>query len=215
VLNLQTGLVSSQFHVQFHNYFETVRPEKGNAPTFSQWQVLYGFKSTSAQQSSEGASKTPSTDTPNASRGDLGGTLFEPSVNQESLETSDKNSEPEMSLALRSSDDAPAIQPQHTIISIRGRKRKLTQRMQESIETGQIDRGITLQTFLTYYEAMHEDDLILQDEMLHPFAFVARQNKDTLYYDQAMSAPDADEFKKAIIKEVNAHIENKHWDLVP
>jgi hypothetical protein len=28
-----------------------------------------------------------------------------------------------------------------------------------------------------------------------------------------MKAPDRNQFKKAIVKEVNDHIENKHWEL--
>jgi hypothetical protein len=30
-----------------------------------------------------------------------------------------------------------------------------------------------------------------------------------------MKAPDRNQFKKAIVKEVNDPIENKHWELIP
>jgi hypothetical protein len=69
--------------------------------------------------------------------------------------------------------------------------------------------------FQTYYEAMHEDDYLLQDKLSDPVAFLTRTNRDTMYFDQAMREPDADEFVKAAVKEVNDHIENKHWELVP
>jgi hypothetical protein len=36
VLKLATGLFSPQFHVQFDDFFETVRPSAGNERTFSQ-----------------------------------------------------------------------------------------------------------------------------------------------------------------------------------
>ena len=44
VLKLDTGLVSPQFHVQFDDFFETVRPSAGNERTFSQWQYISGLK---------------------------------------------------------------------------------------------------------------------------------------------------------------------------
>jgi hypothetical protein len=61
VLKLDTGLVSPQFHVQYDDFFETVRPLAGNPPTFSQWQYISGLKSWQDKEKlppSEGA--TPS-----------------------------------------------------------------------------------------------------------------------------------------------------------
>ncbi len=37
---------------------------------------------------------------------------------------------------------------------------------------------------------------------------------DTMYMDQALKAPDKKEFLKAMQKEVEAHMEKKHWELV-
>ena len=37
ILSLTTGLVSPQFHLQYDDFFETVRPSAGNEPSFSQW----------------------------------------------------------------------------------------------------------------------------------------------------------------------------------
>jgi hypothetical protein len=80
--------------------------------------------------------------------------------------------------------------------------------MKESLEQENI-------AFQTYYEALHEEEYLLQDRMFNPVAFLASTNKDTMYFHQAMKEPDRDEFKKAIIKEVNDHIERKHWELIP
>jgi hypothetical protein len=44
VLSLETGLVSPQYHVQYDNFYETVRPSAGNERTFSQWQYIAGLK---------------------------------------------------------------------------------------------------------------------------------------------------------------------------
>jgi hypothetical protein len=64
-------------------------------------------------------------------------------------------------------------------------------------------------------QAMHKDDYLLHDEMMNPVAFMASSNQDTMYFHQAMKAPDQKQFMKAIIKEVNDHINNKNWELIP
>jgi hypothetical protein len=76
-----------------------------------------------------------------------------------------------------------------------------TQQMIESHEQSNI-------TFQTHYEAMHQDDYLLQDQMPNPITFMASTNQDTMYFYQAMKAPDRDHFNKAVVKEVNHHIEN-------
>jgi hypothetical protein len=35
---------------------------------------------------------------------------------------------------------------------------------------------------------MHEEDYLLQDEMMNPVAFMASSNQDTMYFHQAMKA---------------------------
>ena len=44
ILNLQTGLSSLQFHIQFYSFFEKVRTSGGNLPKFSQWQLISWLK---------------------------------------------------------------------------------------------------------------------------------------------------------------------------
>jgi hypothetical protein len=36
-----------------------------------------------------------------------------------------------------------------------------------------------------------------------------------MYFHEAMQAPDAHEFVKAVKNEVNDHFECKHWELIP
>ena len=57
---------------------------------------------------------------------------------------------------------------------------------------------------------MHEDNLRIQEEMMNPISFVARNNTKNIYYHQAMKATDAREFTKSIIKELNTHTERNH-----
>ena len=66
-----------------------------------------------------------------------------------------------------------------------------------------------------YYDAMHEDNYSLQDAMMNPIAFLSKTQEDTMYFDQAMKAPDHKEFIKVCVKEVNDHIDQKQWKLIP
>jgi hypothetical protein len=70
-----------------------------------------------------------------------------------------------------------------------------------------------------YYDALHEDEYRVQDQMIDPVAFLAKRDEETMYFHQAMKAPDRDEFVKAIvntiIKEMNDRVVSKNSELVP
>ena len=66
-----------------------------------------------------------------------------------------------------------------------------------------------------YYDTMHKEKLRTKKDVIKPIGFSASNNTNTLYYQQSMKAPDVREFKKATIKEVNAHIDRKHCELTP
>jgi hypothetical protein len=53
----------------------------------------------------------------------------------------------------------------------------------------------------------------LQKRMCHPIAFHAEMMGDIKYFHQALQQPNAGEFVKALIKEVNGHIEKHNWKL--
>jgi hypothetical protein len=44
---------------------------------------------------------------------------------------------------------------------------------------------------------------------------IAKVDKDTMYWDQAMKAPDAKNFLQAAFDKIKTHEENKHWEVVP
>ena len=50
--------------------------------------------------------------------------------------------------------------------------------------------------------------------MRNPIAFRAEMMGDIMYYHQAIRPPDAQEFVKAVINEVEDHVKNNHWELV-
>jgi hypothetical protein len=67
----------------------------------------------------------------------------------------------------------------------------------------------------SYYDALHEDDYRIQDDMRDPVAFMSATDDDAMYYHQAMKAPYKKNFVEAIVKEVNDHITLNHWVLIP
>ena len=58
-------------------------------------------------------------------------------------------------------------------------------------------------------------DYEIQEELQDPLvAFVATSNPDTMYYHEALRAPDCTWFLEAMKKEVSDHKARKHWELV-
>ena len=56
-----------------------------------------------------------------------------------------------------------------------------------------------------YYEAMHQYDYKIQDDMQDPLAYLASSDPDIMYFDQAMKQPNRKEFLNAAIIEINIH----------
>ena len=54
-----------------------------------------------------------------------------------------------------------------------------------------------------------------QKGMLEPVVYAVSANPDIMYLHEAMKAPDRDQFKKAVDKELKDHIAHKHWEVVP
>jgi hypothetical protein len=63
-------------------------------------------------------------------------------------------------------------------------------------------------------DLFHDAHIELQERMRNPIAFHAEMMGDIMYLNQALRQPDAKEFVKAVVKEINGHVENKHWELV-
>ena len=91
-----------------------------------------------------------------------------------------------------------------------------------------IDQGLTLPTLLGYiteaeefienifsFKVSHDSYLQMEDRMRQPLAFMADEVGDIMYYYQAMNQSDAWEFVRALVKEVNGHVDNGDWELLP
>jgi hypothetical protein len=63
-------------------------------------------------------------------------------------------------------------------------------------------------------DLFHDQHLELQERMQNPIVFHAKMMGDIMYYHQALQQLDAKQFANAVVKEVNGHVHNKHWELV-
>jgi hypothetical protein len=207
VLSLETGLVSPQFHVRHDDFFETVRPTSQNPSTLSHWQSLAGFKEDKLLQASEGATLDKvhhPVIPPMESTQDR---FSEPSTSIENLEP--PNDQVDVSHDTENND---IVHTETTTLnqdqqqSVQQTRTRVIRRPERLIEVA----------YSSYYEALHEDDYKLQDDMSDPIAFLSHHSDpDTMYFHEAVKQPDREEFIKAIIKEINDHIDRNHWVLVP
>ena len=67
----------------------------------------------------------------------------------------------------------------------------------------------------TEEDLFHDSHLELQERMRNPIAFHAEMMGDIMYLQQALRQPDAKEFVNAVVKEINGHVDNQNWELVP
>ena len=75
----------------------------------------------------------------------------------------------------------------------RGRQRKVSAKMQESLETGEFQSSM-FNAFQSTFETQHDLDLDLQDMMRNPMAFLAEMQGETMYFHQAMAQEDIGDF---------------------
>ena len=216
ILSITTGYVSAQFHITCDDRFDTVRP-KGPLPQ-SQWQRLTGFTLKEGTKQNEGAqrfiplSSTTPIQTPTSQT--IATTPMDPTTQRNNeattipLTTSNAPTPP--TTATNASEGAPlqgdstsATAP--TPIRRSSRTPKPTQRARESIEQQHI-------AFEAQFILNLQDELEI--DVTHPIAYAASNDPDTLHLHQALREPDADEFHKAMIKEIDDHERRGHWVLI-
>jgi len=241
VLNLNTATVSPQFHVKHDDFFESVSVGAGNSPTKSLWQSVAGFtaptnpaatvpaayhtKTPNDASTSQASSITPAAEfslTPN---------LQSQRENSEQVDSSSTNNsestQADNELAPASEPASPALPSfqQHTeqatdptgddstTVRRSTRNRIPTQKLQESVTMGMMTGFPATTDDEAYYDALHEDDYAIQDAMQDPIAFMSNKkgDADTMYYHQAMAAPDKPKFQEAMLKEFHDHVDRKHF----
>jgi hypothetical protein len=82
---------------------------------------------------------------------------------------------------------------------------KPTQRLRESIQQQNV-------AFEAQFTLNLQDKLEI--DITHPIAYAASSDPDTMHLHQALQQPDAEEFRKAMKKELEDHERRGHWVLV-
>ena len=207
VLNPDTGCVSPQFHCRFDDFFESVSSQEVSIP--KTWQQLSGLSTSSLREPS--ASVPPDHQS------------FEYTLPAATLPAvNDEPTEPD--LPQESSIDHQASNL-YAGVSSRGRVRKMTQTMADSIEQqdlfSQSDQDITSFKAISNIDLGESDEdqehtahLATQDRMRHPVAFWSEMCGDVMHFGQAMKQPDSHQFVEAVVKEVNGHVDNQNFKLV-
>jgi hypothetical protein len=224
VLNLTTGLVSPQFHCRFDDFFQTTHLSTRDADVLSSWKQLAGcVKYDGTPVHSERLARSRNqrvgpieTTTPTAPS----------SVAQEEVSFTDDISTESSDMPVSEGASQPADQPSTSAgVNSRGRARTMSRAMQHSVSQwsfyGETDMhymqampAVTVEEAEFEFAHDHDFHLDLQDGMRSPIAFHAEMMGDIMYFHQAMQQDDADEFVKAVAKEVNGHIDHNRWELI-
>jgi hypothetical protein len=196
-MNINTGLVSPQFHVVHDEFFETIKAE--DRQLTAAWTIMAGFKEVRRVTTTNSGRQNPVVPIRSGHR---------THTEVESEPIAEGESEQEET----GSDEAASTSVSDAVITRSGRISRPPERpnmvtyVAEYANEGEEDR---------YYEVLHHEDYKLQHDMIDPIAFKASSDPDTMYYHEAIRAPDSEAFKQAIVKEINDHIEGNHWELIP
>jgi len=168
VLNVETALVTPQYHVKFDDLFRTVAYPRNQSINTSAWKVKAGFL------------KPKQTEIATALN---------------------KNDGPQNTVTLPQTDNQE--QPPETTTTI------------PNLQTARPQRQRRPPTRLADYVTEHESLDAEEHDETTAMAFAARKgDQDSLYLHEAMKAPDANKFREAMQKEIQAHESKGHWMLV-
>lgn len=117
-------------------------------------------------------------------------------------------------------------EPQTTAVTASGRAVRAPQRLLQAmvsilcitarVSEGAIDaraRNNRVEGEIFCMQALFPDDEVIADQ--HPlFAYGATNDPDTLYWHEAMRAPDAEQFKRAMEKEFNDQMANDNFSII-
>ena len=242
VLNLHTGLVSPQYHCRFDDFFEATRHGSLEVSDTITWQqlaclghanevltqvsspILHGPNSGMSQSDSEIHLDIPSKDSTVISE-ENDANWNDANWNDANWNDwnaySDADEETQETHVSQPEGDTPS-QPVTAGTSLRGRARAMSKRMAESVSQRNFfgDKNMHYMAHKstigeTKEDLFHDSHLKLQERMRNPIAFHAEMMGDIMYLQQALRQPDAKVFVNAVVKEINGHVANKNWELVP
>jgi Reverse transcriptase (RNA-dependent DNA polymerase) len=229
VLSLETGLVSPQFHVSFDPTFQTMRKQFHNKQPISQWQQKAGFivEPTTTNMSAPNPTnampshpRPPTTyrpptisrqrDSPATAQNmdPYTSAIWDtPDANQEAVDQSIRVTTSHVSEGAQ--DMEPSMQDQQ------GPLEQIIAAMTAQVDhlcssMGNSDPCIDLLSLESIVPEAETDQ-----HLQHPLhAMAATNDPDTLYYHEAMKAPDKEEFLKSMYDEVQGQIDNKVYSPV-
>ena len=238
VLSLTSGLVSPQYHCTYDDFFNTTQFASPEMSVASTWQQLAGLTRASYVPTIEQLNPIVNPTYPIGAPTQPSQLAFndEPVMHPENefvFDPTDSHDDP--ATQAEQQPPPPIIPELPTVpatvsvaagISSRGRQRTMSRAMQESIAQKDFygrkgmhymaSRATIIHTN-SYLDddTFHDWHLDLQERMTDPVSFHAEMMGDIMYLHQALQQPDAAEFVKAVIKEINGHVENHNWELVP
>jgi hypothetical protein len=203
VLDLQTGLVSPQFHVKFDSTFQTLRTSFGNDIPASKWLEACHFRK---------KERTPMRRTqPRRSKRRKG---TEEEVRALELARTAPPKKPPENQEEEEEEDEPSTSLEESIAATQrttrtGRRTKAPDRLITALEAEWQEEMVDGEIFAyeaSFTDQMHDNPLL---------AFAASADPDTMYYHEAMQEPDAEQFEKAMEKEVANHLANETFVIRP
>jgi hypothetical protein len=245
VLNLHTGCVSPQYHCRFENFFETVKHRGPDNSVPMALQQLSGLTIMTKTPSMEHHDKAPSpsqrmqfgiTMVVPAKNSDntifFDDTADTPNFFDQPMQNFSKGQSVAMANDGGTASHQPSQPSQDSAIlpsvstgartSLRERVCKMSRAMAKSVSQQEFHGSDKMHYMVSQaickhdYERLHNNHLVLQEHMHHPIAFLAKMMGDIMYLlHQALHQPDAREFVEAVIKEINGHVDNDHWKLIP
>ena len=215
VLNIRTGMVSPQYHVRFDSLFETIkrqpRPE-------SLWQEICHFRGTQQRKSSGKEAETsllPSADNRAERYPDFYHIPLPHRSPTSEMMTGNNDLTPANEGVSANEGEANGVAP----TAVEPEPPPATQTTRSGRETRRPAWHSDFVAHQVEFEAIDQDLYVKEDQLRDLddpilYANEASNDPDTLYMHEALRAPDAQEFKKAMVKEVNDHNDRQHWEIM-
>jgi hypothetical protein len=228
---------SLQYHCRFDNFFETVKhggPDNSVSTAWQQLSELIFMTQTPSMEHQDKAPRpsqcmqfgnnvgAPTKDTDNTiSFDDIADT---PIIFNQPMQNFSNNQSVTMVNEGGTASQDSAVLPSVSLdaaTSLQGRVCKISRAMAESVSQREFYSRDMMHYMASQamceheYKRLYKSHLNLQERMCHSIAFLAEMMGDIMYLHQALHQPDAREFVEAIIKEINGHIDNNHWKLIP
>ncbi len=140
------------------------------------------------------------------------------SISDVALQMSENSHISQQNQAAHTTDEVTPVEPTVTAgTSQRGQVHIMSQRIAEFVSQWNFygDQGMhytasQAATGNTDEDLFHGAHLQLQEHMRNPIAFHAEMIGDIMYLQQAIKQPNAKEFVKEVIKEVNRHVDSNN-----